>query len=330
MRKPEPLLSCVVPAYNEEGNIGNFVPALAAMLKTLSPNYEIIVIDDGSADNTVAEAVKLVPDYPLTVLKLSRNFGKEHALTAGIDHARGDAVVLIDADFQHPLDMVPTMVGKWREGYDMIYGIRDRTGEGPIKRFVTKMFYKVLDAGTQIHMPSDAGDFRLLDRKVVDALKSLPERSRYMKGLFAWVGFRSVGIPFSVQERVAGESSFNLRRLSALAITGITAFSDLPLRIWSVVGAFIAAIALIYGGYVVIDAFVGHQQVPGWPTLTAGIMLFGGIQLISIGVLGEYIARIFNEVKGRPNYLIAERYEHAPEKAAIAVHAPGAAAAEIK
>jgi glycosyltransferase involved in cell wall biosynthesis len=312
MRKPEPLLSCVVPAYNEEGNIGKFIPALAATLKALSPNFEIVVIDDGSADNTVAEAVKLLADYPLTVLKLSRNFGKEHALTAGIDHVRGDAVVLIDSDFQHPLEMIPTMVEKWREGFDMIYGIRDRSGEGAIKRFITQLFYRMLDASTQIHMPSDAGDFRLLDRKVVDALKSLPERSRYMKGLFAWVGFRSVGIPFTVQERMAGESSFNLRRLSALAITGITAFSDLPLRIWSLVGAFIAAIALIYGGFVVIDALVESKQVPGWPTLTAGIMLFGGIQLISIGVLGEYIARIFNEVKGRPNYLIAERYEHAP------------------
>ena len=308
MRKPEPLLSCVVPAFNEEANIGKFIPALADTLRALSPNYEIIVIDDGSADNTVAEALKYLDEQPLTVLRLSRNFGKEHALTAGLDHARGDAVVLIDSDFQHPLEMIPTMLEKWREGYDMIYGIRDRSGETAFKRMLTHAFYRVLDASTHVNMPSDAGDFRLLDRKVVDALKSLPERSRYMKGLFAWVGFKSVGIPFVVQERQAGQSSFNFRRLSALALTGITAFSDAPLRIWSLVGAFIAALALLYGGFVVIDALVESKQVPGWPTLTAGIMLFGGIQLISIGVLGEYIARIFNEVKGRPNYLISEHH----------------------
>jgi glycosyltransferase involved in cell wall biosynthesis len=309
MRKPDPLLSCVVPAFNEEANIGNFIPALAETLRVLSPHYEIVVIDDGSSDNTVAEALKHLDTQPLTVLRLSRNFGKEHALTAGLDHARGDVVVLIDADFQHPLAMIPTMLEKWREGYDMIYGIRDRGNETALKRWLSHLFYRMLDASTHISMPSDAGDFRLLDRKVVEALKSLPERSRYMKGLFAWVGFRSVGIPFIVQERAAGTSSFNFRRLSALALTGITAFSDLPLRVWSFVGAVIATIAIIYGGYVVIDALLESQQLPGWPTLAAGMMLFGGIQLISIGVLGEYIARIFNEVKGRPNYLISEHHE---------------------
>lgn len=308
MRNPEPLISCVVPAFNEGGNIGRFIPALAATLRELSPRYEIVVIDDGSADDTVAQALKHLDTQPLTVLQLSRNFGKEHALTAGLDHVRGDVVVLIDADFQHPLEMIATMLAKWREGFDMVYGIRDRSTETALKRLLTQAFYRLLDASTHVKMPSDAGDFRLLDRKVVEALKSLPERSRYMKGLFAWVGFRSVGIPFVVQERQAGESSFNFRRLSALALTGITAFSDMPLRVWSLVGAFIAASALLYGGFVVIDALVEREQVPGWPTLTAGIMLLGGIQLISVGVLGEYIARIFNEVKGRPNYLIAERH----------------------
>lgn len=316
MRKSEPLISCVVPAFNEEANIGKFIPALAAMLKTLSPNYEIVVIDDGSADNTVATALKLLPEYPLTVLELSRNFGKEHALTAGIDHARGDIVILIDSDFQHPLSMIPTMVAKWQEGYDMVYGIRDRTGESALKRFMTQIFYRVLDASTHISMPSDAGDFRLLDRKVVEALKSLPERSRYMKGLYAWVGYRSVGIPFEVQERAEGVSSFNFRRLSALAITGITAFSDLPLRIWSLIGAVIATLALVYGGFVVIDSVVEGRNVPGWATLAAGMMFFGGVQLLSVGILGEYIARIFNEVKGRPNYLLQGKHEHKPSETA--------------
>lgn len=303
-------LSCVVPVYNEARNLPTFVPALSAVLAELTPHYEIVLVDDGSRDESMAIAMGLINQYRLTVLQLSRNFGKEYALTAGIDHAQGDAVILLDGDFQHPLAMIPQFVTLWQQGHDMVYGIRSRDDEGPIKRYLTRVFYQLLDWSAHVNMPADAGDFRLLSRKVVNALQRLPERSRYMKGLYAWVGFKSIGIPFIVEERQHGKSSFNWRRLSALAITGITAFSDLPLRIWSILGALIALVSLFYGLSVVVYAFIDEQAVPGWPTLAAGIMFFGGLQLLSVGVLGEYIARIFNEVKGRPNYLIAHEQRH--------------------
>ena len=304
-------LSCVVPVFNEAANLPRFIPALAATLAELTPDFDIVIVDDGSTDQTLEAALGLLPEYPLTILQLSRNFGKEYALTAGIDHARGDGVILIDADFQHPLAMIPEFVDLWRKGYDMVYGIRARAQEGPVKKYLTRAFYRLLDISSHVSMPQDAGDFRLLDRRVIKALQQLPERSRYMKGLYAWVGFRSMGVPFREDLRLHGTTSFNWLRLFKLALTGITAFSDLPLRLWSILGAVVALISFSYGIFVIIEAFVENERVPGWATLVTGMMFFGGIQLLSVGVLGEYIARIFNEVKGRPNYLISREY-HSP------------------
>lgn len=301
-------LTCVVPMYNEEAHVSQFVPALATWLQTMTPDHDIILVDDGSHDRTVALATELLPYHRLTILELSRNFGKEYALTAGLDHADGDAVILIDGDFQHPLDLIPEFVSFWRQGYDMVYGIRNRQAEGPVKRYLTRLFYNTLKLGSAIDMPADAGDFRLLDRRVVHALRQLPERGRYMKGLYAWVGFRSKGVPFQEHHRLQGTSRFNWRRLSSLALTGFTAFSDLPLRIWIFIGALVAMLAFAYGMDILITALIEKQQAPGWATLATGMMFFGGIQLLSVGVLGEYIARIFNEVKGRPQYVIARTY----------------------
>jgi glycosyltransferase involved in cell wall biosynthesis len=304
-------LSIVVPAYNESTNLIKFVESLRLTVSKITPLYEIIIINDGSRDNTDDICVQLAKDPGIRYLSFSRNFGKEAALSAGIDHARGDAVLLIDADFQHPMEKLSEMCGLWQSGYDMVYGvIVDRDNESLLKRFGTRFFYSLMSAGTDVPIPQNAGDFRWLDRKVVDALKTLPERNRFMKGLYAWVGFKSIGLPFIPADRFSGESSFKLTSLIKLALSGITAFSTLPLRLWTFIGGFISLVAISYGIYVVFETLIYGNPVGGWPTITVALMLFSGVQLLSIGILGEYIGRIFDEVKQRPLYLIAKDYDN--------------------
>ncbi|HEY3697916.1 MAG TPA: glycosyltransferase family 2 protein [Spongiibacteraceae bacterium] len=304
----EPSISCVIPAFNEAENLRVLIPQLTATLAALSRRVEIIIVDDGSSDDTAATAAALTENYPVRCVFLSRNFGKEAALTAGIHEATGDVVVLMDSDLQHPVAMIPVFFAKWREGYEMVYGVRaNRDDESFLKRHLTHGFYTLLRRASRIPIQPDAGDFRLLDRKVVDSLKALPERSRFMKGLYAWVGYRSIGIPFQVEERRAGRSTFNFRRLTRLAIMGMVAFTELPLRISAIIGLFISFAAIIYGIYVAIRTALFGADLPGWATLVVAITFLNGIQLMAIGVVGEYIARIFNEVKGRPNYIVARR-----------------------
>ena len=305
-RPTEPRISCVVPAYNEAANLRLLVPQLSAMLGTLAPHVEIIIVDDGSSDDTALTAIALREHYPVKCLFLSRNFGKEAALTAGLYAATGDVVILMDSDLQHPVSMIPQFFDKWREGYEMVYGVRtNRDDEGFFKRHLTHGFYRLLRRASRIPIHPDAGDFRLLDRKVVEALKALPERSRFMKGLYAWVGYHSIGLPFQIEERHAGRSNFNFRRLTRLAIMGMVAFTELPLRIAAIFGLVISMISISYGLYEAVRALFFGIEIPGWTTLVVAITFLSGIQLLAIGVLGEYIARIFNEVKGRPNYIVA-------------------------
>lgn len=306
-------LSCVVPVYNEQANLANFVQALAASVQALTTDFEILVVNDGSRDGTHGLAMELVQQLPVRYLALSRNFGKEAALTAGIDHARGNVVLLIDVDFQHPLELLPQMRDLWQLGYDMVYGvIADRGAESGAKRLGTQLFYRLMNSGSSVKLPPNAGDFRWMDRKVADALKALPERQRFMKGLYAWVGFKTAALSFVPQDRAAGESSFCLRRLGALALLGLTSFTTLPLRVWSVAGAVVALLALAYGSWILVDTWLFGADLAGWPTLAAGIMLFSGVQLTSIGILGEYIGRIYDEVKQRPCYLIARDEDRSP------------------
>lgn len=308
-------LSCVVPAHNEEANLERFVRALVQAVQPLTAEFEILIVNDGSRDATHDIALRLAAELPVRYLALSRNFGKEAALTAGIDHARGNAVLLIDADFQHPLELLPQMQQLWLAGYDMVYGvIADRAAESGAKRVGTGLFYRVLNAGGhgQVKVPPHAGDFRWLDRRVVNALKTLPERQRFMKGLYAWVGFQTAALPFVPAERAGGQTSFNLRRLGSLALLGLISFTTLPLRLWSVVGTLVAAAALLYGGWIVLDTLLFGANLEGWPTLAAAIMLFSGVQLLSIGILGEYIGRIYDEVKRRPAYLLARDEDRSP------------------
>ncbi|AVP58335.1 glycosyltransferase family 2 protein [Pulveribacter suum] len=311
--RPGLTLSCVVPAYNEEANLAAFVQALAQAAGALTPHFEILIVNDGSRDGTHEVAMGLLADLPVRYLALSRNFGKESALSAGIDHARGNAVLLIDADFQHPLEMLPAMHELWLLGYDMVYGvIADRTAESGAKRLGTSLFYRLLNSGNRVKVPPHAGDFRWMDRRVADALKALPEHHRFMKGLYAWVGFKTAALPFVPQDRAGGASSFNLRRLGSLALLGLTSFTTMPLRVWSVVGSLVAAGALAYGAWITLETLLFGADLDGWPTLAAGIMLFSGVQLMSIGVLGEYIGRIYDEVKRRPSYLVARDDDHSP------------------
>ncbi len=305
-QKKQPLISAVVPVFNEEALIQDFLQALAKALKTLSRHIEIIVVDDGSRDGTFEQIKKT--KLPVKALSFSRNFGKEKAITAGLQHTTGDVVLLIDADFQHPLDRIGALFEKWREGYDNVYGVRqDRKDQRWLNRLFSYSFYKLNRFLMSIDLPENAGDFRMMDRCVVDAINQLPEANRFMKGLYAWVGFKGIGVPYQVEKRQVGKSRWNFFRLFDLAITGITSFSDWPLRIWAFIGFIISLVAVIYGCWIVVDTLIFGIEVPGWATVVVGIMFLGGIQLLSIGILAEYVARIFDEVKRRPNYLVRDK-----------------------
>lgn len=305
----EPFISCVVPIHNESIIIAEFITALQTQLQALTQHFEIIIVDDGSQDDSTTCVMKHPQQDHLKLISFSRNFGKEIALTAGLEHSSGDVVILIDADFQHPLELIPIFLKSWAEGYDMVYGVRnDRADESFLKRNLSDLFYKLMAKITRLDVPKNAGDFRLLDRKVVNALISIQERSRFMKGLYAWVGFKSLAIPFDVPKRRSGKSSWGFNHLTELAITGITSFSNVPLRVWSIVGVFISFIAFLYALYIITVTLIFGADVPGFATTMVAIIFFGGIQLLSIGIMGEYIARIFNEVKQRPKYIIAKKH----------------------
>ena len=304
-RTARPAVSVVVPSFNEAGNLPTLLTPLTITLRTLTDRWEVIIVDDGSGDATPAVMAPWLTTPGVRYVRLSRNFGKEAALSAGIDRSGGDVVVLMDADGQHPVDLLASMIDTWRAGADMVSAVRQSRADEPlVKRLGTRLFYRLANAGSPVHIPEDAGDYRLMDRRVVEALKSLPERNRFMKGLYAWVGFDARTVPYTPRPRQVGRSSFSMRRLLRLALTGITAFSNMPLRVWSGTGAVIAIGAFGYGVWVVIEHFYEGHPVPGYATLVASLMFFSGVQLLSIGILGEYVGRIFEEVKQRPVYLI--------------------------
>jgi len=305
-RALRPRISVVVPAFNEASNLPALLGALTAVLCGLTDQWEVVVVDDGSRDATAVAMMSWLVHPGVRYVRLSRNFGKECALTAGIEYARGDVVVCMDADLQHPVEMIAPMLERWRGGVDMVCATRaSRADETLAKRVGTWLFYRLVNTSRTVQIPVDAGDFRLLDRCVVDALKSLPERNRFMKGLFAWVGFRTEILPYTPHERASGKSSFSTRGLARLAFTGVTSFSNFPLRLWSGLGILIAFGAILFGLWIVFEHFFGVQAVPGWATLATSMLFFSGVQLLSIGILGEYVGRIFDEVKQRPIYIVA-------------------------
>lgn len=303
-----PELSVIVPAFNEGQNVDELVARLVPVLEGLTASFEILFVDDGSTDDTPDRLRRLAErDQRIRALRFSRNFGKEIGLAAGLDHVRGDAVAIIDADLQHPPEILADFIARWREGYEMVYGQRvDRSTDGPLRRWMTERFYRLFRKFGEIPLPAGAGDFRLMDRKVVDALRQLPERARFSKGLYAWVGFKSVGVPFEVQDRLHGQSKWGLPKLTRFALDGLSSFSTLPLKLATYLGIGISIFAITYALGAVFRTIVWGSDVPGFPTLVVSVMFFSGIQLIFLGIIGEYIGRIFAEVKRRPLYIVAE------------------------
>jgi glycosyltransferase involved in cell wall biosynthesis len=302
-----PKISCIVPAFNESENLKTLLPSLAVVLATLTSVWEVIVVDDGSADTTpdLMQSWTQQPGY--RYIQFSRNFGKEAALSAGLEAALGDVVICLDADLQHPPSLIPDMLAQWRTGFDTVIAVRaNRKDESPLKRLGSSLLYFILGHASRLSIPQDAGDFRLMDRRVVNALIKLPERTRFMKGLYAWVGFKSASIPYQPPERLHGASHFNFMKLLHFAIDGITAFSTWPLRALSVVGALVSLLAFAYGGYLIVEYLEQGNGVSGWTTIVTAMLFLSGVNLLGLGVIGAYIGRIFDEVKQRPLYLVRE------------------------
>lgn len=301
-------LTIVVPVFNEASSLDRLTERLLPQLHSLGVDWRILFVDDGSCDETFPRLQALNAKHPrIQVLSLSRNFGKEIAIAAGLRYAEGDAVVVMDADLQHPPELIPEFVARWREGYQNVFGQRlDRDADSAVRSFFSRAFYRVFNTLVESDIPPGAGDFRLLDRKAVDAMNKLQESARFNKGLFSWIGFRSVGVPFVVPSRQDGASKWSFRKLARFALDGLTSFTTLPLRVWSMLGAAISLIAFVYAVIVLIQTLVFGTDLPGFPTLVISIMFFSGVQLISLGVLGEYLGRVYAEVKARPLFIVAE------------------------
>ncbi len=303
-----PTLSIVVPCHNEAVVLPTFHARLCRVMAALPDTFEVVCVNDGSTDATLDVLLRLRAGDPrLAVLNLSRNFGKEAALTAGLDHARGDAVIVIDADLQDPPELIATMVARWREGFDVVYAQRrQRDGDPWIKRSTARAFYKVMGrlGGARLQLPRDVGDFRLMSRRATDAVLRLREHHRFMKGIFAWIGYPSVAVPHDRAARAAGMSSWSYWKLWNLALEGITSFSTAPLRLATYVGLLVALASLGLGVVLVADTLLYGVRVPGYPSLMSVVLFMGGVQLTTLGILGEYVGRIFNETKRRPLYLV--------------------------
>jgi polyisoprenyl-phosphate glycosyltransferase len=301
-------VSVVIPVWNEARNLRPLMAALIPLLERETSSFEIICVDDGSQDDSLAVLRDLnLGDRRIRAVSFSRNFGKEIAIAAGLDHARGQAVAIMDADLQHPPEVLSVFLAKWREGWQMVYGVRsDRDSESAVKRAFARAFYKLFARFGETDLPDGAGDFRLMDRKVVDALCAMGERARFSKGLYAWVGFRSIGVEFQVAERLHGATKFNYNRLFHFAFDGITSFSTMPLKLSAYLGVAVAVFAVVAALFYALRTLVFGADVPGFPTLVVAIMFFSGVQLISLGLIGSYVGRIFAEVKRRPLYVVGE------------------------
>jgi glycosyltransferase involved in cell wall biosynthesis len=305
------LISVVVPFFNEAAGVEAFYAELGPVLHAVEGHtFEIICVDDGSSDGTLARLLELVERDPrVRVLELSRNFGKEAALTAGIDAALGDAVIAIDADLQDPPELIARLIAAWRGGADVVLARRtDRSADSFLKRKTAELFYRVHNRLSSVHIPENVGDFRLMDRAAVDALKALPERQRFMKGLFAWIGFRTATVDYARAARASGASKFSGWRLWNLALEGITSFSTVPLRIWTYIGALGAALTFLYAVFIILRTLILGIDVPGYASLLAAVLFIGSLQLLSVGLLGEYIGRVYLETKQRPVYVVRREF----------------------
>ena len=309
---PTKKISIIVPCYNEADNIMKLHNKITAVFETIPTyDYELVFVDDGSNDLTSSILLQLIKKDTehVRALELSRNFGKEAALTAGIDYSSGDAVIPLDADMQDPPDLIPALISEWQNGYDVVLAKRsNRDKDSLLKRQTAKLFYSIHNGISDLKIPNNVGDFRLMSRKVINTIRSLPERQRFMKGLFAWAGYKSTTIEYQRTVRDSGKTRFSGWNLWNLALEGITSFSTAPLRIWSYIGATIALLTLIYGSIIITKTLIHGTDVPGYASILVAILFLGGLQLVGIGVLGEYIGRIYMESKQRPTYVISKIY----------------------
>jgi glycosyltransferase involved in cell wall biosynthesis len=303
-----PLLSVVVPMYNEEEGTEIFFARLVPVLEKITSDFEIVCVDDGSSDLTLVHLMRHHGrDNRIKVLSLSRNFGKDTALSAGLDYARGDAVVPIDADLQDPPELIAEMIAKWREGYEVVYARRShRKSDDVSKRVTANLFYRLHNWIADVRIPDNTGDFRLMDRRVVEAVKHLPEKTRFMKGLFAWVGFRQIGIDYAREARAAGTTKWRYWKLWNFAIDGITGSSTVPLRIWTYFGMGLGLLTFAYAFWLVIHTMLYGNPVPGYASLMVAVLFLGSLNIVATGILGEYVGRIYSEVRNRPLYLVRE------------------------
>ena len=304
-----PVLSLDVAAYNEEDVLGVFFERLEAVLAEIGESYEIVCVNDGSRDRTAAILAEAAArDSRIRVVNLSRNFGKEIALTAGLDNAAGQAVVPLDADLQDPPELIAEFIRLWRDGFHVVYAVRNaRETDSWLKRTTAGAFYALLNQLSNVEIPHNAGDFRLMDRRVVDAVKSLPERNRFMKGLFAWVGFRQTAVYYERPKRAAGTSKFNYWKLWNFALDGITGYSTVPLRLATYFGLIFAILAMIYGLYLLLRTLIFGVDVPGYASTMVAVIFMGGAQLTVLGIIGEYLGRLYSEAKHRPLYIVENR-----------------------
>jgi len=308
-----PTLSIVVPLYNEQDNVAPLLERIFAIAERLegTPSYEVVLVNDGSTDRTLEQIrSELARRSNLVLVNLSRNFGHQIAASAGIEVAQGDAVVLMDGDLQDPPELIAAFIAKWREGFDVVYAVRrTRKGESPFKLLTARIFYRTIKRLTKVSIPVDTGDFRLMSRRVVDVLKRSPERHRFLRGMVSWVGFNQTGVDYDRDERLSGTTKYPLTKMFRFAIDGITSFSDVPLRFASYLGFISSLVAFIYALVVIsykLFSLKPPGYTPGWASTIVAVLFLGGVQLISLGILGEYIGRIYDEVKGRPLYLISD------------------------
>ncbi len=306
-RKPS-LISIIIPLFNEEEIIRETYNRLKTLMDGKGFDYEIIFVDDGSTDNSMNILKDLrSDDNRVKIISFSRNFGHQAALTAGLEHAKGDVAITMDADLQHPPELIPRMIEKWLEGFDVVFTVREYEGEGLFKRLSSRGFYWLIDKLAKINIPADSADFKLFDRKVVESLCSLGERNRFLRGLSSWVGFRQTGIGFKSPPRPTGESKYNLSKMISLALAGLTSFSVFPLRLAVYMGFIVSIISFIYLAYALYIRLIADKALPGWASIVIPMLFLGGIQLLTIGILGEYIGRVYEEVKGRPIYIVKEK-----------------------
>lgn len=303
-----PIISIVLPVFNEEETLTALYERLTRLMRRLGEPYEVVFVNDGSRDGSL-ELLKrfAAEDSKIRVVSLSRNFGHQTAITCGLDYTRGDAVVIMDADLQDPPELIPELIKKWREDYDVVYAVREsREGDNVLKRATAALFYRLIRKLSHVDIPVDTGDFRLLSRRAVKALQSAKERQRFVRGLVSWIGYRQTGVSFAREERATGKSKYPFRKMLKFAIDGITAFSFLPLQVASYLGFLVSGVSFLYIIYAVLQKLLTDRPVTGWTSLVVAILFLGGVQLITLGIIGEYVGRIYEEVKQRPLYLVDE------------------------